>query len=528
MIAGEGIASGRYEQLSRFRNHILRRAREAAALTIPHLMPPEGHTETSELPTPFQSVGSRGVRNLSSKLLLTLFPPHTPFFKYSIDDMLVDEIEAEAGEVGRGEIEKALGKRERAVMKEIESSFFRTGAFEALRQLLIAGNALVYVPEDEHTQVYRLDKYVVSRDPQGTVLEIVLKQSFAPSSLPDKARALLGDDITGDDATVALYTYIKRTPRGKYVVVQEVNGHFIPGTKATYTEDTLPWRALRLTKIDGEDYGRGYIEEYLGDLISLEGLSQTVLEGSAAIARVIFVVNPNGITKAADVINADNGGTIGGNIDDINVLQAEKRGDLSVAQGQIQELQQRLAFAFLMNTAIQRQGERVTAEEIKYMAGELEDGLGGMYSLLAQEFQLPMVKLFEKRMEKNRKVPPLPKQAAEPAIVTGIDALGRGHDLNNLDAFLAGLGQAFGPEVLGKYIKLSEAIKRRGVALGIDMQDLVKTEEEVARAEEAATMQALAQNLGPQAIQAYAQISGKQLEGDNKLALEDLKSQKGN
>lgn len=520
----EGLASSRYDQLSKQRYHVLYRAREAAALTVPHLMPREGHQQSSELPTPFQSIGSRGLRHLSSKLLLTLFPPHTPFYKYEIDDFTVAEIEAEAGDIGRGEIEQMLSKRERVVMKEVEASYFRTAAFEVFRQLLIAGNVVIYVPEKGKVQVFRLDQFVVNRDPTGQVLEVCICQQFAPSSLPEEARNLIDKDKS-DEETVKLYTYIRRTKKGKYEVFQEVSGKEIPGTKKVYTEELLPYRALRLTRIDGEDYGRGYIEEYIGDLISLEGLSQTVLEGSAVISKVVTMVDPAGTTKASDVANAENGSVISGRVDEVAMLQAEKRGDLSVAQSQIQDLQQRLSFAFLMNTAIQRKGERVTAEEIRYMAQELEDGLGGMYSLLAQEFQLPMVKLFERRMEVDKSVPPLPKGTTSPAIITGIDALGRGQDLRNLDGFLIGLGEQFGPDVIGRYVVLSEAIKRRAAALGIDTENLIKTEEQVEQAEQQAQMMAMAQNMGPQAIQAMAQIEGKNIDADSKVEQEMIKKE---
>lgn len=503
------------------RNSVLRRAREAAALTVPHLMPPEGHTDESELPTPFQSTGARGLRNIASKLLLSLFPPNTPFFKYNIDPFAIDEIEAQAGELGRGEIEKALGKREQAVMKEVEASFFRTSAFEAFRQLLVAGNVLLHIPEDEYAQVYRLDKYVVSRDRQGTVLEIILKMSFAPDTLPENARKLIDttDEPSSPDKTADIYTYIRRTKKGKYEVFEELAGKMVPGTRYVTDVDKLQWLALRFTKIDGQNYGRGFIEEYLGDLISLEGLSQTVLEGSAIIARCITMVNPNGSTNAQDVAKAENGDVVSGRVEDVAMLQAEKRADLSVAQQQIGALETRLAYAFLLNSAIQRNGERVTAEEIRYMAQELEDALGGVYSLMAMEFQLPVAKLFERRMEKNKKVPPLPNDLTSPTIVTGIEALGRGQDLRNLDAFLSGLGDQFGPDVLGRYIKLEEAIKRRGVALGIDMAGLVRTADEVKQAEDQAKLQELAQNLGPQAIGAMGQLQGKGMDNASKEAI---------
>lgn len=520
MHEANGLAHDRYEVLQEGREHILRVGREVASLSIPHLLPPMGHTAKSELPKPYQSLGSRGFRNLASKLLLTLFPPNTPFFKYSIDDLAVIEIEEEGGPEARGQIEEALSIRERAVMKEVEASFFRTAAFEAFRQLLIAGNVCMYIPEESHAQVFRLDTYVVKRDPEGTVLEGIIKQTFSIMSLEERAQKLVTVDAReGAEDNIPLYTYIRRTKKGKYEVWQEVSGQRIPGTKSTYDADLLPYRFLRLTKIDGEDYGRGYGEELLGDLVSFEGLSQSLLEGASIMSRMITMVAPNGTTNAKDVQNAENGDVISGNPEDVAMLQAEKRADMSVAQNQAEELNNRLQFAFLLNTAIQRNGERVTAEEIRYMAQELEDGLGGMYSLLAQEFQLPMVHIFSRRMERNRKVPKLPEDLASPAIVTGIDALGRGHDLRNLDMFLAGLGQQFGPEILGRYIELSEAIRRRGVALGVDMNGLVKSEEDVQAAEQQAQMQALAQNLGPQAIQAMAQLQGKGMDNESKEAI---------
>lgn len=525
MLGPEGHAQSRYKVLERGRDHVLDVAREAASITIPHLMVPAGHTSTSRLPKPYQSLGSRGVRNLSSKLLLTLFPPNTPFFKYSIDDLAAQEIEEEGGPDSRGKIESMLSIRERVVMKEAEVCFFRTAAFEAFRQLLVAGNVCIYLPEKGHAQIHRLDTYVVKRDSEGTVLEACLKETFAPMSLEDRARDLLSEgnkenkSESPTEETVDLYTYIRRTKKGKYEVYQEVAGKTIPGTKAVYNEDILPYRFLRLTKIDGEDYGRGYCEELMGDLVSYEGLSQSLLEGATILSRCITLVAPGSSTHAKDITEAENGAVVSGHPDDVHMLQAEKRADFSVVQTQSQELENRLQFAFLLNTAIQRNGERVTAEEIRYMAQELEDGLGGMYSLLAQEFQLPMVRLFEHRAEKNRQMAKLPKDLVTPAIVTGIDALGRGHDLRNMDAFLVGLGQQFGPEILGRYINLSEAIRRRGVALGIDMADLVKSEEEVQQAEQQAQMQALAQNLGPQAIQAMGQLQGKDKDNESKEAI---------
>ena len=74
-----GTAEARYRQLEQTRQSYLDRARDCSELTIPSLIPPDVHNETSDLYTPFQGHGARGVNNLASKLSLALMPPNSPW-----------------------------------------------------------------------------------------------------------------------------------------------------------------------------------------------------------------------------------------------------------------------------------------------------------------------------------------------------------------------------------------------------------------------------------------------------------------
>ena len=67
-------------------------------------------------------------------------------------------------------------------------------------------------------------------------------------------------------------------------------------------------------------------------------------------------------------------------------------------------IQDRLSQAFLLNSSVQRNAERVTAEEIKFVASELESTLGGIYGVLTQEFQQPLLKLIMNKMKKLKKL----------------------------------------------------------------------------------------------------------------------------
>jgi hypothetical protein len=478
-----GTCQARYELLSQAREVYLERARECSKLTIPTLIPSSGTGKHTNYPTPYQGVGARGVNNLASKLLLSLFPPNSPFFAMRVDDFTADELAQEEG--ARAKVDEALGKYERSVMQSIEDSGDRSAHFEALKHLIVGGNVLLYIPKDKGTRVFPLSRYVVTRDAMGELIECIIEEEMSFASVDEDIRELIADEMNnaevtgGPDpkATVKLHTkfYLENDKIKSY---QEANGVRVPQSEGSWPKEKSPIVALRWTRIDGEDFGRGYVEEYLGDLISLEGLSKALLEGSAAAARLVFLVRPNGVTRAKDVMSAENGAAVSGILEDVTALQVNKQADMSVAERQIGQLIERLSYAFLMNSAVQRQGERVTAEEVRYMAGELEDALGGVYSILSQEYQLPYVMRVIDRLTKQKKLPSLPEGVAKPTIVTGLEALGRGHDLTKYDMLLKALAP-LGPEVLGQYMNVGDYITRIGTALGIDLDGLVKTQDQL-------------------------------------------------
>ena len=159
----------------------------------------------------------------------------------------------------------------------------------------------------------------------------------------------------------------------------------------------------------------------------------------------------------------------------------------------------------MLTEAAIRRAERVTAEEVRLVTQAIERQLGGVYSVLSQEFQLPLVKILMSRMEAAKKLPKLPKGYVKPVVVTGVEALGRGQDLNKLDAFVAGIGQILGAETVQKYVNISEYLKRRASSLGLDTEGLVKSEEQLQ--EEMTQMQQaqFADRIAPNVVNAMAQ-----------------------
>jgi len=498
-----GAAQSLYTKLCADRDPYIQRARDASKLTIPTVMPDEGHSHHSKLPTPYQSVGARGVNNLASALLLSLLPPNAPFFRLVIDPAAMSELESQGGGADmKTQIEGALSKIERAVMSEVETQAYRVQAFEALRHLIITGNVLLHLPEDGGMRVLHMDRYVCKRDPMGNPRMIITKECISIDLLPKAAKEMVAPhaDAQSKDGTVDMYTCIKTRDDGKIEVFQEISGGIVPGSKGTFDGEKSPYIVLRMNRTDGEDYGRGYVEQYIGDLGSLESLMMSIVEASAAAAKVLFLVAPNGVTRPRVLAEAPNGAIVEGSAGDVSVLQLNKASDLSIAFQTVQTIQDRLSYAFLLTDNAIRNAERVTAAEVRLVTQSIERQLGGIYSVLSQEFQMPLVERLMDHMQRDNRLPTLPDDLVRPAIITGIEALGRGNDLNKMDEFLVGIGQLLGPEVLGQFVNMREYMDRRAMALGIDTDGLIKSEEQIQQEQQQAQFLQAAQQFGPQVI----------------------------
>ena len=315
-------------------------------------------------------------------------------------------------------------------------------------------------------------------------------------------REVVGYDESPEEEC-ELYTAVCRKDDGWHIF-QDIKGVRVPDSEGFYKLDKNPFIPLRFSRIDGESYGRSYVEEYLGDVQSLESLTRAIVEGSAAAAKVLFLVNPNGTTRPKTLAESPNGAITQGNAQDVSVLQLNKFNDFRVVQDSMTKIEERMGHAFLLTSGVVRNAERVTAEEIRMLGQELEAAIGGLYSLLSTEMQLPMVNRLMTIMNKNKSLPKLPEKVVSPVIITGVEALGRGNDLQKLDMFLAGAAQVVGPEAVQQFINVEEYFNRRATSLGIKTSGLVKDQEQLAQEAQEAQQMQMTEKLGPAGIKAVS------------------------
>jgi len=479
-------AKSRYDALSSGRTSFLDVAVRCSELTLPYLIQrDEMRSSHKSLTQPWQSVGAKSVVTLASKLMLALLPPQTTFFKLQIaDEKLGTDFPPEV----RSELDLSFAKLERMVMDSIAASSDRVVIHQAIKHLVVGGNALLFMGKDG-IKHYPLNRYVVERDGNGHVIEIVTKELINKKLLPVdvvKDPLKVNENAISKEGDVEVYTHV-RLQNNRWLWHQEVFDQRIPGTEGKAPKDTTPWLVLRFNTVDGENYGRGRVEEFIGDLKSLEALSQAITEGSAAAAKVVFLVSPSSTTKPQTLAKAGNGAIIQGRPDDVAVVQVGKTADFATALQQMQTLERRIAEAFLVLTV--RQSERTTAEEVRLTQLELEQQLGGLFSLLTVEFLVPYLNRKLLVMQRSGELPRYPKNLVRPTIVAGINALGRGRDRESLTSFITTIAQTLGPEAMLQYLNPDEAIKRLAAAQGIDVLNLVKSMDQQQEEQQAAAEQ---------------------------------------
>jgi hypothetical protein len=472
-------AKQRYSKLSTNRSSFLDTAVTCSELTLPYLVQRDQSAKVAlNLKQPWQSVGAKAVVTLAAKLMLAMLPPATTFFKLQVrDDKLGEEFPPEV----RSELDLSFSKMERMVMDYIAASSDRVVVHQALKHLIVSGNALIYMGKDG-LKHYPLNRYVVNRDGNGNVIEIVTKELISRQVLGDELPKKLPNEPNGDysseDDDVEVYTCVKLDHKsGRWVWHQEAQDQILKDSRSSAPKNASPWLVLRFNTVDGEDYGRGRVEEFLGDLTSLNGLSQALVEGSAAAAKVVFLVSPSATTKPQTLSQAGNGAIIQGRPEDVGVVQVGKTADFATAAQLAQQIERRILDAFLVLNV--RQSERTTAEEVRLTQMELDQQLGGIYSLLTVEFLEPYLKRTLLVLQRSNQIPKLPKDIVRPKIVAGVNALGRGQDREALTTFIQTIAQTLGPEALMKFVNPDEAIKRLAAAQGIDYLNLIKTQQQL-------------------------------------------------
>lgn len=482
-----------------------------ARWTLPYIYAPLD-VKDEELDTDLDSIGARAVNHLSNKLTETLFPSYRPFLKLELTAELKKKF-ADA-KVPQTEIDKALVTGEKSTIRELDKLGHRTGATMASKLLIITGNALVYYPKEGKVQVYSTRDYCVVRDLSGTVIEFITRDTKAFETFTEEVQSKLkasDEKRKYEDGTdVELYTQVKLSAdTGKYEVSQAADMVDLEVDTNQYAKKDLPWVPLSWNLNRGDDYGRGMVEDYRGAFAAVDVLSQALLEGVITAATVKFLVNPGSVVDIAELNKSANGTFHAGRDGDITTVKSDKHLDFQQVRQVLEDYTRQIAQAFLLNSAVTRDAERVTAEEIRYQAQELEMAYGGVYSRFTEDWQEPVAHLLLSRKDIK-----ISDDTIFPVIVTGLDTLSRMGDLDNFRMFTQDLSLiAAMPEAVQARLKVGNLMTWVGNNRGLDYATFIKTEDEI-RQEQEQALQQQQQLQQQETANQMAQDAGKEIAKD--------------
>jgi hypothetical protein len=523
----------RWGQLHNKKTSILGLCEKYAGWTLPYLFPRDGTDQATELPVEIDSIGAQGVNHLSNKIVSTLFPAKSLFFRLHIDQKVRDFIEkamaatalASQPDELKAQLEAAivqaedeLAKAEKRAEEHLDMVQFRPQAVNTVKLLIVTGNAMVFHPEEGGTvKVYNLRDYHCVRDCDGQPVEMMTRETKAFYTFhPDVQAKLRADAAVGkmydkghkrgydDHSEVTIYTRIALEDDSKYHVTQYADEVDL-GYNKVYTKADLRWIPLVWNLVNGEDYGRGLVADFAGAFHALMILNNSLLNMSAVMGDIKFFAKATSMVDVVQVQNSLPGSWHVGDPNDVGTPQFNLAMNANFIQQQIERFQKQIAQAFMLTQQVRRDAERVTAEEIRQDVDELETSNSGVYSRLAASWQQQIAHLalhdtgFNGVMSANGGV--------RPQVITGMDSLSRAGEAYNMRLFLTDLGllQAV-PEDLRQTVKKPAFVKQIAQYHQVPYESWIMTQGELQAEQQREAQQQMA--LQQQQIEGQAQVEG--------------------
>lgn len=468
----------RYDELSGERDLFGYRAQQYAAWTLPGTFPRKDQVFVeTEIQHDFQSTGAQGVINLANKLAMTLFHPSKSFFKLELPKEELKKLPNFKG----ADIDTALAEIERLVMGKFNTHNHRGKIIEVLQLLIMTGDCVLKMTEDSGIVVYHLHEYVRQLSVDGSLNLLIIKERKLPRNLPEAIKKKLKTQSKSysDDSVIPLilYTIIERIENSDmYLMWQELENYGKITTKdGKYHVDDLPYINVWWQRNGRDNYGRGLVEALAGEFAQLSNVSESIAELTVVLANIIFLVKPGCQTDVKTLNDAESGEYVQGEPDDITCFSADLKIQIDSLVEQQGRLERKLGSAFLLHTAVTRDAERVTAEEIRLQAAELESTLGGIYTNLSFLLQYPIARKLLNNLDPAYK-------KLKVTILTGLEALSRFSDLENWKRLIMDLANMNNiPPAAAAWIKYGDLIKILAVGYALDYTKVLKTQEEFER-----------------------------------------------
>lgn len=428
------FVSSIWDAMSTEKGDLIDRSEAFSRWTVAAIMPADGGEMVEQVHGNVH-IGASLVNHLSNKIVDVLFPVSRPFFTVAMTPEAQLKIEQEIGEDQAGvmqeQVRDATSKLEKVAMRNLKLTAYRPTAILACKHLIVTGNALLRRMPNGERVLYPVNRYGVRRDILGKEIEVVLsdKKMFSTFDPAMQAAILAVHGETKPENILELLTHYNLEGK-RWCIVQECQGVMI-GKKFYQNAADYDLLILDWTLHPGENYGRGLVEDHAATFHNIDVTNEAVIDLMAIIADIKFFVRPGSpMSHNLAALNAAPRGTYWpGNADDISIPEFRARGDLSTMIEVISRWEGELSASFLKSTV--RDAERVTAQEIRMVANELESAFGGLYSQLAMSWQQKEADYAISKVDFAKEVGDL-GEMFEVVVTTGLESLSREGQIDNL------------------------------------------------------------------------------------------------
>ena len=345
-----------------------------------------------------------------------------------------------------------------------------------------------------------------------------------PENLPEELQGIegttpgyVGEQNNGTAKLEPVFIRVVWSPKDDSTKPWKLEGEFRGQKVAEYANSYRhsPYTPLRYSAIAGENYGRSLIEENLGVIRSLEGISAALVDIADASSQVIPLVDPSGVLEVADLLDRENLEPVSGRDTDLNIKHLGNPGQTQTLLAYFELLSQEVGRIFLVDSSTQPTGERVTAFQSRVFAEEHFQALSGVLTGLTRELMIPVIQFRMDLMVDGERLPAevrdsvAPNGAATIRVRSGLEALDREIQNQKLVQFVEFLS-VMPPEEIQDDVIWRGIIDRYAATLIYNTEGVLKDPEQAASDRQQRNAAALQQQAGEQAIQSAGAIAEAQ------------------
>lgn len=512
-----GVIRRRFEAIRSARQPFIDEAKEMAELVVPGMYEGDALSPYNDSGKLFglerfesanQSLIAQGTLLLSWTMANVILPASGDYCSRNIEQSVA--IQLQALEDYRRQMSAAMGQLgdppdfvpigvqvnnelltdDLIVRKHTQASNHQETLARCLFHSLISGISVFGHLTLTEAKAYTIQNSAVVFDSAHEPVEVIVVDRMPLVSLDEAVRRRLVGSVSNDALTsidpneqfVTIYTQQIRIDASTLGIRTEIEGIPIPELSfevPTYAPVLIPLPFMFVNEAD--PYPIGWLTFNRGDCNEYENISLSIASMVEAAASCILGLPP-GARITSEELRERPGLSVIPVGSDKAQIQAVVLGiaqNLQQVLGWHDKKERRMMMIFGMDFAVQRAGERVTAEEIQVMSAGLQKLFGATYKQTERTFQFKHAGRQYALAEEAKLIRPVDRKLYTLSLTAGLQQMEASNEIAKFDQIATRVGQVFGPQALQQF-RIDAVVNWLAQKLKLDISDKWQTPQDAA------------------------------------------------